>query len=161
MCLCGLRFKKHISQARRALIGQLSSALWLEYALSIAPRKQYHVCTMIGETTNNKHYSTLLKTCVWIVSGNDWFYLFPIWEVRINKILSFLQVHNLINYHSNVTWREYRSRILKNANMFYYINILFTFCNLSHLSLVLITFNVWTDKSCFNHTLGNPSNLRY
>ncbi len=24
---------------------------------------------VIGEMTNNKHYSTLLKTCVWIVSG--------------------------------------------------------------------------------------------
>ncbi len=24
---------------------------------------------VIGETTNNKHYSTLLKTRVWIVSG--------------------------------------------------------------------------------------------
>ncbi len=24
---------------------------------------------VIGETTNNKHYSTLLKTCVWIISG--------------------------------------------------------------------------------------------
>ncbi len=24
---------------------------------------------VIGETTNNKHYSTLLKTCIWIVSS--------------------------------------------------------------------------------------------
>ncbi len=79
MCLCGLRLKKHIIfhilyiivaplclclsetrrflqsssfwEARRALIGQLSGAF------------------VIGETTNNKHYSTLLKTDVWIVSG--------------------------------------------------------------------------------------------
>ncbi len=26
---------------------------------------------VIGETTNNKHYSTLLKTCIWIVSSRN------------------------------------------------------------------------------------------
>ncbi len=33
----------------------------------IAPRKHYHVC--ICDQTNNKRYSTQLKTRVWIVSG--------------------------------------------------------------------------------------------
>ncbi len=141
MCLCGLRFKKHIIfhilyiivaplcpaflrtrrflqsssfwEARRALIGQLSSALWLAEYLkretemlrplpcsdavsrhddtkTIKPiineafvassgdiitdyNDLYCLFTMsafvTGETTNNKHYSTLLKTRVWIVSG--------------------------------------------------------------------------------------------
>ncbi len=111
-------------EARRALIGQLSSALWLaEYlqrvmetlcplpycdAMSwhddtktikpiineafvassgdiitdyndlyclftrhVASRRVNKTMSafVIGETTNNKHYSTLLKTRVWIVSG--------------------------------------------------------------------------------------------
>ncbi len=105
-------------EARCALIGQLSSALWLAKYLkretemlrpspycdetkTIKPiineafvassediitdyndlycRFTHHVASrrvnitmsafVIGETTNNKHYSTQLKTHVWIVSG--------------------------------------------------------------------------------------------
>ncbi len=113
MCLCSSFW-----EARCALIGQLSSALWLDVYLKretemlrpsphcdgvsrcdntkaikpiinevfvassgdiitdyndllscIAPRKHYHVCICDRETTNNKHYSTQLKTHVWIVEG--------------------------------------------------------------------------------------------
>ncbi len=106
-------------EARRALIGQLSSGLWLAenlnhetellrplpccdavswrddtktikpiineafvassgdimtdyndlYCLFMRRVNITMSAFVIGETTNNKHYSTLLKTCVWIVSG--------------------------------------------------------------------------------------------
>ncbi len=94
-------------EARRALIGQLSSGLWLAEYLKretemLRPLPYFDAvtrrddrktikpiinqafvassgyiitnyndlyCLFIGETTNNKHYSTLLKTRVWIVSG--------------------------------------------------------------------------------------------
>ncbi len=96
-------------EARRALIGQLSSALWLaEYQivmpmrnetktikhiineafvasigdiitdyndlLSFYASRHVYITTsafVIEETTNNKRYSTLLKTRVWIVSSRN------------------------------------------------------------------------------------------
>ncbi len=56
-------YKAHHSE-KCALIGQLSSALWLAEYL-----KRETEAFVIGETTNNKHYSIQLKTRVWIVSG--------------------------------------------------------------------------------------------
>ncbi len=37
--------------------------------LRIAPRKHYHVC--ICDRTNNKRYSTQIKTCIWIISNRN------------------------------------------------------------------------------------------
>ncbi len=152
MCLCGLRFKKHIifhilyiigaplcpaflkrvdfykahRSEKRALIGQLSGALWLAeylkrememlcpllycdavsrpdetktikpiineafvassgdivtdyndlyclFMLRVASRRVNITMSafVIGETPNNKHYSTLLKTRVWIVRSRN------------------------------------------------------------------------------------------
>ncbi len=72
MCLCGLRLKNTLFSTYCTLLLLLyAPPFWNEsiFTKLIVKLNITMSAFVIGETTNNKRYSTLLKTRVWIVSG--------------------------------------------------------------------------------------------